>query len=222
MSAGLYNLESKEFIEISNGFIIGKGDEVDLSVAGEVEQKQAQFHVLDTGTYLLNLKTKNDVLVNMKRLPERFIIPLEDYSLVTIGEDSFIFSLHGTPKNFKINEIIESYQESAASDYDPEKLKTANLIQDEIDKLNSGLPDYLKNAEDIKVQVNDLLAKRKTYEEQIKKIGSEIEDLKEKFEANKEEINPIAKAIKAKKKDLAKILKELSHETGSSKLELDL
>lgn len=222
MSVGLYNIDTKDFIEISTGFIVGKGDGCNLSVSGEAEPKQAQFLISETGTYLLNLNTKNDVLVNMKRLPERFYIPLEADSLIIVGDESFIFSLSGPPKSFRLNEIIESYEDSSPSDYDATKLKTANSIQDQIDKLKGGLPDFLKSAGGIKEEIGALLAERKTLEAKIKGIDTQINELKEKFEANKKEINPIAEQIKEKQNELGKILKEIAAEKGASKLELDL
>jgi len=223
MAAGLYNLDTKEFIEVTNKFIVGQGDDCNLLVKGDdVDSKQAQFLITDSGNYILNLNTKNDVLVNMKRLPDRFFIPLEEFALIIIGGENFLFSLTGPVKSFKINEIAESYENSSPSDYDLAKVNIANRIQDEIEALNGKLPDYLKNAEGIKGEIQGLLKERKTFEAKIKEIDEIIKDFKAKFEANKTEINPIAEEIKSKKKDLAKVLKDLAHETGASKLELDL
>ncbi len=223
MAAGLYNLDTKEFIEVTNNFTVGQGDGCNLSVKGDdVDLKQAQFKITESGHYILNLNTKNDVLVNMKRLPDRFFIPLEEFTLIIIGEENFLFSLSGPVKSFKVNEIAESYEDSSPSDYDLQKLDIANRIQDEIDSLNGKLPDYLKKAGGIKNEIEGLLKERKTFEAKIKGIDEKIKDFKDKFEANKTDINPIAKEIKLKKSELAKILKDLAHETGASKLELDL
>ena len=223
MAIGLYNLETKDFIELTNDFVVGGGADCNLSVKGDdVDSKQAQFLITESGNYILNLNPKNDVLVNMKRLPERFFIPLEDFALILIGEESFLFSPSGPVKSFKVNEIAESYEDSTPSNYDSKKLETAGLIQDEIDTLNAKLPDFLKNAEGIKGSINDLLEERKTYQAKIKEIDDKINDFKENFNATKTEMSPTVEAIKSKKRELAKILKDLAAEKGSSKLELDL
>jgi peptidoglycan hydrolase CwlO-like protein len=139
-----------------------------------------------------------------------------------IGDESFLFSNSGPVKSFKVNEIAEAYEESSPSNFDSKKLETANLIQDEIDALNAKLPDYLKSAEGIKGEINKLLTERKEHEAKIKELDAKINEFKEKFEANKTEINPVVEEIKSKKRELAKILKDLASETGASKLELDL
>ena len=74
--------------------------------------KNLQFLITASGNYILNLNPKNDVLVNMKRLPERFFIPLEEFALILIGEESFLFSLSGPVKSIKVNEIAEFYEDS--------------------------------------------------------------------------------------------------------------
>jgi len=222
MTVGLYNLNTKDFIELSPDFIVGSGDGCNLKVTGDASPKQAQFKISDAGHYLLNLDPKNDVLVNMKRLPERFYIPIEEDSLIVIGEDSFIFCISGAPKTFKIKEIVESYENSSPSDFDLKKLEKANSIQNEIDSLNKNVPKFLKKAEGIKASMNKILEERKALEVKIYDLNEKIKELKDSFEANKKDLAPFADDIKEKKKELSEILKDLAQEKGGSKLELDI
>jgi len=147
-------------------------------VKGDAGPKQAQFMISKTGHYLLNLDPGNDVLVNMKCLPKRFFFPLENDSLIVIGEDSFIFSTSGAPKSFKVKEVIESYENSSPSDFDAGKLEKANSIQDEIDSLNKNIPPFLKKAEAIKADIAKVLEERKAIEVKIKEINEKINYLR--------------------------------------------